>query len=572
MSTLPINTEINNTRWNHQMSSYGFGSASSKQQFGTQPMRTAQRSGSSLGRFYAPANLGYYPSDEPRGRAAQPTFVSGPRAMSGSASTRYRTEPERSPERPPSTTQWSSPVSRAKNTISTRNSNAADMHSVPHSTSYPLSYTYSISYNNNNYSRPESATQRYADEPHQRPNYSDPVAVYSPASASSVTRSRATEAIPAARDRSLYSPVPVASSPQLPLRESRAPDQNDILYSRRLVVQRTSLPRFIPLTSPLGLPNLGNTCYLNSVLQCVLRLRSFIEELWREQTAPTPRRAPVVEATVQLAQESSPSQRRTIVSSIKSLMGKRNSEFASYDQADAHELLRTFLFALHEELNRRTHPVAYEELKDIPGEDARETQYRWATHHKRRDDSIVYDYFGGIVKASTTCKFCKHCSLAFDPFLDLSLPFPRTTSARGDDNQVLDMLLGFLQEEDIDTIQAWKCGQCKTVRSAIRKQEFLQYPKILVLHLKRFNSRGVKVEANALYSERLVIFSATFMLKAVVCHSGSALSGHYTAYVCSGSRVDWSYCSDNIIQSSTTREVLGASSTVFMLFYELYDR
>lgn len=283
------------------------------------------------------------------------------------------------------------------------------------------------------------------------------------------------------------------------------------------------------------------------------------------------RRTPVTEALERLAKEQRSSERRNLVSFLKSMMGKRNSEFAYYDQADAHELLRTLLFAMHEELNRSTEPVAYMELKDIPNERPQETQRRWLAYHKRRDDSVIYDYFGGVVQSETICKSCGYRSFAFDPFLDLSIPFDKR-AMRDEHSQELmltEMFSLLWEPEDIDKLQAWKCPRCKVISSASRKLNFLEEPKILVFHLKRFNSRGAKVEAPVHYQHKQHIQNKTYRLKGVVCHSGTATTGHYTSYVSVGnSQNDWYCCSDSSISSCTVRDALKATTAAFMLFYE----
>lgn len=367
------------------------------------------------------------------------------------------------------------------------------------------------------------------------------------------TPRRATESISAARSQ-----YEVAQ---------RAPlMSNSYVTQGRHQVQSEQRP-LVDVLRPLGLPNLGNTCYMNSVLQCVLQLGSLLQTLQRaNRDHDKGRKMPVLQCLLSLSQERVHAQRRTLVASMKSMMGKRNSEFAWYEQADAHEFLRTMLLAVHEEINRNTQAASYVELKDIPHERPAETEARWLLHHKRRDDSVIYDYFGGVIKATTTCRGCRYKSLAFDPCLDLSLPFDRNVVR--DENFLLgDMMEALWATEEIDRIQAWKCSECKTVRGAIRRQELLYLPKILVLHLKRFNSRGAKVEASVQFPFRLVRTEKIYRLKGVVCHSGSTTMGHYSSYVSVGGQ-EWHYCSDSTVTPCQPLEVLRASHSAFMLFYE----
>lgn len=269
---------------------------------------------------------------------------------------------------------------------------------------------------------------------------------------------------------------------------------------------------------------------------------------------------------------SSRSKIEACVYSIKDLLAKRNSEFAGYEQADAHEVLRTLLDISHDELNRGNSRVAYEELKDIPGEDPYRTAQRWHKYHKLRDDSLIYDFFGGVCAAETECSTCRGRSYAFDPFLDASIPLPKlsTISSRTHPPQMIENLIQNTLEPDIiDENQKWKCSLCKQLSAATRRQITFIKPKTSVWHFKRFNSRGEKNELRVLFSVRMMssVHDPTLeVLYAVVCHVGSASGGHYTSYVKASDK--WYLCNDSIITEVNAAEVINNPNT-YLLFYEL---
>ena len=60
-------------------------------------------------------------------------------------------------------------------------------------------------------------------------------------------------------------------------------------------------------------------------------------------------------------------------------------------------------------------------------------------------------------------------------------------------------------------------------------------------------------------------FGAAYVLQAVVKHEGSAIKGHYTAYV--RYQNDWDYCNDNTVVPSTRHEALSQSRSVYLLLY-----
>ena len=53
----------------------------------------------------------------------------------------------------------------------------------------------------------------------------------------------------------------------------------------------------------------------------------------------------------------------------------------------------------------------------------------WWRHNKSRDDSIIADIFEGQLMSKMQCQSCGHASLAFDNYMDLSVPVLKQKSA-----------------------------------------------------------------------------------------------------------------------------------------------
>ncbi len=98
-----------------------------------------------------------------------------------------------------------------------------------------------------------------------------------------------------------------------------------------------------------------------------------------------------------------------------------------FSQQDAQEFLRYLLQGLHDDVNRiRSKTAPATEIDDSLPDDkkAAETWKRYL----RIDDSKIVDIFVGQLKSELTCKHCGFTSSTFDPFWDLSLPIPRSTT------------------------------------------------------------------------------------------------------------------------------------------------
>lgn len=190
----------------------------------------------------------------------------------------------------------------------------------------------------------------------------------------------------------------------------------------------------------LGLANLGNTCYMNSALQCLLHVSEinhyfFFNLFERElnQTNPLGNKGDVAVTfgalLHKLFDNSNSSQSAVSPREFKHTIGRYSSLFQGYQQQDSQEFLSWLLDALHEDLNRIYHKPYCEkpELKDEDIENPSaiiDLALTCWDQHKQRNDSIIVDLFTGMYQSTLVCPDCSKTSITFDPFNDLTLPLP----------------------------------------------------------------------------------------------------------------------------------------------------
>ena len=183
-----------------------------------------------------------------------------------------------------------------------------------------------------------------------------------------------------------------------------------------------------------GLQNLGNTCYMNAALQCLSHIKPLSDFFLSGKFAGRVNRIAPLGNKGKVPEEYSSvlhllwSGKYSLVAphKFKDELGKWNDLFAGYRQHDSQEFLQFLLDGLHEDLNR-VMCKPYVEVGNVvaEGDEAlrKATKNAWQIR-KRREDSLVYDLFGGQFKSRLECNECGNISATFDPYMMLSLAFP----------------------------------------------------------------------------------------------------------------------------------------------------
>ncbi|NWU72754.1 UBP2 hydrolase, partial [Pterocles burchelli] len=331
-----------------------------------------------------------------------------------------------------------------------------------------------------------------------------------------------------------------------------------------------------------GLRNLGNTCFMNSILQCLsntkeLRDYCLQNQYLRDLNNNSRMRTALMSEfakLIQLLWTSSPND-SVSPSEFKTQIQRYAPRFVGYNQQDAQEFLRFLLDGLHSEVNRvLVRPRASTDTLDHLPDDEKSRQM-WR-RYQEREDSRIGDLFVGQLKSSLTCSECGYCSTAFDPFWDLSLPIPKKGYG---EVTLMDCLRLFTKEDVLDGDEKPTCCRCKTRTRCTKKFSIQKFPKILVLHLKRFSEARIRTSKLTTFVNfqlkdlDLREFAsqscnhAVYNLYAVSNHSGTTMGGHYTAYCKNPVSGEWHSFNDSRVTPMSSSHV--RSSDAYLLFYEL---
>uniref|UniRef100_A0A8C7MAK3 Ubiquitin carboxyl-terminal hydrolase n=1 Tax=Oncorhynchus kisutch TaxID=8019 RepID=A0A8C7MAK3_ONCKI len=252
-----------------------------------------------------------------------------------------------------------------------------------------------------------------------------------------------------------------------------------------------------------GFSNLGNTCYMNAILQSLFSLPSFSNDLLKQGIPwkKIPANALLRRFAHLLAKKdiSCPEVKKDLLRRVKSSISSTAERFSGYMQNDAHEFLSQCLDQLKEDMEKvnkswKSESAAWDEAPQQaaavrPGEEA-------DTSHTYTCPVVVNMEFE--VQHTITCKGCGEVVTKREQFNDLSIDLPRrkkTIPLRS----IQDSLDLFFRMEEIE----YSCEKCSR-KAATVTHKFSRLPRVLILHLKRY-SFNAQLSLNSKLGQQVMI-------------------------------------------------------------------
>ena len=362
---------------------------------------------------------------------------------------------------------------------------------------------------------------------------------------------------------------------------TNSPDINTANLGRHYSNDESRAVRHVTEYKPIrGLKNLGNSCYMNSVLQCLshtLPLKQFyVSDKYKQylnnrgDLSNAFKRIMVQLWGTTLGYYVTPYE-------LRNQMGIVAPRFIGYNQQDAHEFMRFLLNELHEEINR-----ASVEGRKSPADN--ETLAEACARYLTWEDSRISELFGGMLRSDVCCSVCCNQSTVYIPFMDIALPIPERkctyprpihlysipyyTSAVHL-TKCLNMLI---TKENLDEEERPYCNKCMKLTKSTKQLSIAKLPRFLVIQLKRFSyyPKPTKLSTPVKFDEiwRLLDIDNkihTYSLYGIVCHSGSMSSGHYTSYC---KYKDQWRCFDDEITAEVSWEQVKVQEAYILLYAE----
>ena len=324
-----------------------------------------------------------------------------------------------------------------------------------------------------------------------------------------------------------------------------------------------------------GLCNLGNTCYINSCMQILSNIhelneyinlvssnfqnnksdidvlflvewKSLYDLMWSKNVTISPNRF------IKIIQ---------IISKQKNMM-----LFSGYEQNDVTEYLYFLLDCFHNGL-KSDKKLFDKQIKHIKDKEFNE-------YYKRiyeNNFSIIELLFSGCYKINIIEKDTnKIISTRYDNFYMIDLQLNST-----DLNECLDEYFKNEEMNEENNNQYYDDND-KCYKNVYMQQKIIHKPRILIIHLKRWNNnlrknqRIIHFDLNTLNMDKYIENgkNINYSLFGIINHSGNIFGGHYHSFIKNDNNKWYNYNDTNVTE---LKEANIKTNKNYVLFYRLQD-
>jgi ubiquitin C-terminal hydrolase len=343
-----------------------------------------------------------------------------------------------------------------------------------------------------------------------------------------------------------------------------------------------------PLDTRVGLQNIGNTCFLNAVLQA-LRLcpaigkiflgdtlvpregsrkrdilpgfQTLMKDLWRQAPEPNERPVMVPHGFFQTL--------------MRVLHDTDDDWYRRGQQADAAEALQYVIDSLHDATYRRVIMNVRGAAKNEEEKSQIKALESWAQFYSKEYSPLI-DNFYGQSQVRVTCGTCGNVSERYEPWLILKVPIPGSEQAGGP-APTLDTCIRAAFEPE--TLEDYHCDKCKKATRAEMTTQISRLPPYLILAIKRFTNAGHKVRGKIAWNLDATDFGGVVAFQrnpfgetrlerkyatvSVIEHIGGVQSGHYHMY--NRQKEKWYNYDDSSVRLVTPEQVVNEDSYTMIM-------
>ena len=322
-----------------------------------------------------------------------------------------------------------------------------------------------------------------------------------------------------------------------------------------------------------GFHNIGNTCYLNTALQCLIHTYPLTEYFL--STNFDNKNILVNEFTKLISvinDENCTISPNSLIKSIMKRGHEKKMDIKFLLQNDVQEFLIFFIDELHEEIKKNVTMTITGRVLNDNDKMALKSMKSWNSFFKNNYSKIIELFYGqtvSIIKVNNIVK-----SENYGPLCFFSLPIPINLINKT--INIYDCFELFCKTELLRGDNQWKCDKTNKYYDADQITKIWKYPQIMIINLKRFDFNQNKINVNIDFPIQNLNLSnfcigynnnkSIYDLYAICNHRGSLNNGHYYAY-CKHKNNKWYNFNDSDIKEIKEESLI--TNKAYCLFYKL---
>lgn len=282
-----------------------------------------------------------------------------------------------------------------------------------------------------------------------------------------------------------------------------------------------------------GLENLGNTCFLNSCIQIMSNteeLNNFLNTLNKVKDLDDAIILKEYNGLRKMMNDNNVISPKRFIYYIHQVSRKKGRTlFSGYEQNDMMEFMNFLLDCIHNSISR---PISVN-ITGTPKHDKDNLAivcYKYIKEVYEKEYSEIMEIFYGVYVSEIKSIKGKTYSCKPEYYSTLDLPINETTQT------IYDCFDLFTQSEEISDYRNDKTNKLETV---YKNMSFWNFPKILILCLKRYTNNGKKKHKLIECPDTIDLsgylkgynVNNKYDLYAVCNHIGGVMGGHYTCYI-----------------------------------------